>query len=203
MDPDPARPDPGPERDIRVERQIGEQIDESIRRRLDRRTAESARQSLWADLLERYLADPGPTNARLYVAHHPIFLTWAAIPDEVAQAAVTGYFCDHDYETLITEGDYAEPRGLELMQVLSVAGHDPASAVTLQHGPVLWPLNRPAFAYFLEANGTQVIDSELEVTAVSMDVGITRLAERIRRRYGNDRKRLDSNGDDPVVIALR
>lgn len=200
---DPARPDPGPDREVQLEREIWEQIDESIRLRRNRRMAESARQTQWDDLLERYTADPGPTNARLYVAYHPIFLTWASIPDDVAQAAVTGYFCDHDYETLITEGDYAAPRGLELMQVLDVAGHNPASAVNLQHGPVLWPLNRPAFAYFLEPHGTQVIDSALEVIAESMDAGIPRLAERIRRRYGNDRKRLDANGEDPVVIAFR
>jgi hypothetical protein len=166
--------------------------------RRDRVQLAADRSEYWAATVANYAADPDDMDAAWeYLQSHPIFWSWV-LPldladvdpmelDEAQWARVEAESLLNRssgmYQLIIDTSRWREP------DATSPTSRD--TAIRLEHGPMLWPLDVHAeHRAGFWPGGTPSHDPDLDVAERTWEAAILALAVKVRTKYGDDRARV-------------
>jgi hypothetical protein len=151
-------------------------------RQRNREQLAAARAEEWAATVAAYAVRPDDVaSAFRYLVTHPISWSWllpAHLADTDASSIGEATWARTEAESWLSDSD-----GLTSMDA-DVDGSGEAMVVTLEHGPVLWPLDVPAeHRTGMRAEGTPSHDPGLDVAEPTWESAIVALAGKVRRGY--------------------
>jgi hypothetical protein len=143
----------------------------------------------WASTVAVYAADPADVLAVWrYLTKHPIFWSYL-VPSNLADIDPRE-IDEATWAKIETEGWLSDINGLAQLDA-NLGRSEGRLVVSMEHGPVLWPLDVPArHRTGLRIGGTPSHDPNLDVSAPTWEEAIVALAAKVRQRYGDDRTRV-------------
>jgi hypothetical protein len=166
---------------------------EEQRRNREQLAADEAQ--AWDKTVAAYAADPDDlVGCWRYLADHPIFWSWMIPTGSLADLAAS----DVDEATwarIESEAQLLPGQGMDSAETYVSRGDDGTPLVTIEHGPMLWPLDVAAEHRFgLHIGGQPSLDIQLTSTAPTWEEAVVALAASVRERYGDDRARIPDQG---------